>query len=1143
MKNLKIGLWCFVIVLAILPAAVYAQVSPPAGWGDFQMGLVNDNSNIINVRMKKALAETVKLHYRYAYVNNGVDPNTNALSWLFNQWGTDYSKNSAEMGLRPGYVIYMLQEEGGATALKNNILNATFMRNYFTSIRIVAEKSNGYKSIFVIEPDTWGYFLQDALQQGTQSDPRLISANVNNLGAGYEYLSDLPNTLSGVALATIRTIRRYAPDAYCGLLMSFWSVNANGATGPPVADGAKGMVYWNQSDVDYSAKRNADFAIQLLGSSGDRGDFIGVEKNGWSAGNWLVKQNRNDYYWNDTQNGKWISWSKTLRQNINLPLLGWQISIGHMGLPNTVNRYEDTFMPYFFTHVQDFINAGFIGFLAGKGLADCTDFTNLSGNELESNGSAGDDGWFFEKLKSFDAGRPYLGVSVGPTVSIASPVSNATFSSGSTITIAANATGGTGCSASKVEFFRGTTKLGEDITSPFSFAWTGVPSGTYALTARVTNSCGATVTSSAVNITVGSNANPTTSITSPSNNATFTAPASVTINANASDTDGTIAKVEFFQGTTSLGVDTSSPYSAVWSSVGAGSYALTAKATDNGGAITTSSTVNITVSGTPVLPSPWQSSDIGSVTPAGSATYSSGTFTVKGAGADIWDVADAFQYVYQPVNGNVEIIARVASLTNTNAWAKAGVMVRETLAANSKHAFAAATPSNGVALQSRSTTGGTSANVGAASTIPVWLKLNRSGNVFTASRSADGVTWTTTGSVTISMTTSVYVGLAVTSHANGTLTTAAFSNVTVTGANALPVASITSPANNATFTAPASVTINATASDSDGTVSKVDFYNGSTLLGSDASSPYSFTWSNVGAGSYALTVKATDNTNATGASSAVVNITVSGTPNVNPTASITSPANNATFTAPASITINANASDSDGTINRVEFYNGATLLGTDTSSPYSFSWTNVAAGSYGLIAKAIDNAGGIGNSSTVNITVSGGGGCTDPQYVENGGYVAGSKVKNVGNSYECRPYPNSGWCNGAAWAYAPGTGTYWADAWVLKGTCTSGRSRTEDYNESPSENKVFTDADGLAMYPNPGKPNTNNFITLNFEKTPAHVKIKLQNVNGVEALDNQYSSIRNNTLTIKLPLLSQGLYIVLIQTENKRWTRKYQVKE
>src|SRR5436190_3246745 len=137
--------------------------------------------------------------------------------------------------------------------------------------------------------------------------------------------------------------------------------------------------------------------------------------------------------------------------------------------------------------------------------------------------------------------------------------------------------------------------------------------------------------------------------------------------------------------------------------------------------------------------------------------------------------------------------------------------------------------------------------------------MNRTGNTLTASSSSNGTTWTTIGSVTISMTAGVYVGMALTSHVNGTLATADFSNVSVTGVNANPTATITSPANNATFTAPASVTINATASDTDGTISKVDFYNGATLLGTDNTSPYSFSWTSVAAGTYALTAKATDN--------------------------------------------------------------------------------------------------------------------------------------------------------------------------------------------------------------------------------------------------------------------------------------------
>ena len=102
------------------------------------------------------------------------------------------------------------------------------------------------------------------------------------------------------------------------------------------------------------------------------------------------------------------------------------------------------------------------------------------------------------------------------------------------------------------------------------------------------------------------------------------------------------------------------------------------------------------------------------------------------------------------------------------------------------------------------------------------------------------------------------------------------------------------------------------------------------------------------------------------------NITIIGgtAENLPPTASITSPANNATFTAPASITINANAADSDGSVAKVEFYNGTTKLGEDATSGYSFSWTGVQAGTYNLTVKSIDNVGAVTTSSVVTVVVS-----------------------------------------------------------------------------------------------------------------------------------------------------------------------------
>lgn len=191
--------------------------------------------------------------------------------------------------------------------------------------------------------------------------------------------------------------------------------------------------------------------------------------------------------------------------------------------------------------------------------------------------------------------------------------------------------------------------------------------------------------------------------------------------------------------------------------------------------------------------------------------------------------------------------------------------------------------------------------------------------------------------------------------------------LTVVPANQPPTASITAPPNNATFVAPATININANAADPDGTIQSVEFFNGTTLLGTSTTAPYTFAWTNVAAGTYALTVRATDNLNAQ-TTSAAVSVTVNA-PNQPPAVSVTAPANNATFIAPAAINITANASDPDGTIQRVEFLNGATLLGTSTTAPYSFNWTNVAVGTYAVTARAFDNAGASTTSAIVNVII------------------------------------------------------------------------------------------------------------------------------------------------------------------------------
>jgi hypothetical protein len=179
------------------------------------------------------------------------------------------------------------------------------------------------------------------------------------------------------------------------------------------------------------------------------------------------------------------------------------------------------------------------------------------------------------------------------------------------------------------------------------------------------------------------------------------------------------------------------------------------------------------------LPSPWVDLDIGSVGVAGSTQHANGTFTVNASGADIWGTADAFHYVYQPWNGDGSLVARVGSVSNTHNWAKAGVMFRATLDASSAHAFMLVSAANGVAFQRRASAGATSVTTTVTGvTPPRWVRLDRNGSTFTAYYSNDGTSWTTVGSDSIALPSSLFVGLAVTSHNNAALTTATFDAVT-----------------------------------------------------------------------------------------------------------------------------------------------------------------------------------------------------------------------------------------------------------------------------------------------------------------------------------------------------------------------------
>jgi phosphatidylserine/phosphatidylglycerophosphate/cardiolipin synthase-like enzyme/regulation of enolase protein 1 (concanavalin A-like superfamily) len=183
------------------------------------------------------------------------------------------------------------------------------------------------------------------------------------------------------------------------------------------------------------------------------------------------------------------------------------------------------------------------------------------------------------------------------------------------------------------------------------------------------------------------------------------------------------------------------------------------------------------------LPAGWSNVDIGAVGVAGSAAYATDTqtFTIKGAGADVWGTADALQYAYQQLTGDGTITARVGSITGSAPWVKAGVMMRASLNANSAQAFMLVSHAKGLAFQRRVTTGGISTSTaGAAAAAPYWVRLQRAGSVITASQSPDGQAWNMVATETITIGATIYVGLGVSSHTTSATATAAFDNVTIT---------------------------------------------------------------------------------------------------------------------------------------------------------------------------------------------------------------------------------------------------------------------------------------------------------------------------------------------------------------------------
>ncbi|PTX41599.1 putative secreted protein (Por secretion system target), partial [Christiangramia gaetbulicola] len=562
-----------------------------------------------------------------------------------------------------------------------------------------------------------------------------------------------------------------------------------------------------------------------------------------------------------------------------------------------------------------------------------------------------------------------------PTVAITTPLNNEVFTSPADIAITADATDPDG-NVNSVEFFEGTNSLGidSDGTDGWSVTWNGVTTGSYALTAVATDNDLETTTSESINITVEApNQLPAVAITSPLNNEVFTSPTDIVITADATDPDGTVTSVEFFEGTNSLGIDTDGTdgWNVTWNGVTTGSYALTAVATDNDLETITSEIINITVEAPNQLPTVAITSPLNSevftspadITITADATDPDGTVTsveffegTNSLGIDT-DGTDGWSVTWNGVTTGSYALTAVARDN------EAGTGTSNIITINVQQPLPSITnfiPSSGPVGSIVLLNGFNLSGVSEVSFGPSIAEIISVSNTQLEVRVPPQ-----NGKLPKS------VKISVTSPAGQFTSTNKF---TVTAGsvpvNNSPVVSFITPAENTGFDAPATIDMLVNASDSDGFVTKVEFFNGNSKLGEDVSSPYEFSWTNVPSGSYSLRAIATDDKGSTG-NSGPVNIQVSEPGgNQSPVVSITSPSNNASFTALANINITANASDPDGSITQVEFFNGSSSLGIDSTSPYSVSWNNVTAGTYLLTAIATDNLGLVTTSNVVTVNVS-----------------------------------------------------------------------------------------------------------------------------------------------------------------------------
>ncbi len=474
----------------------------------------------------------------------------------------------------------------------------------------------------------------------------------------------------------------------------------------------------------------------------------------------------------------------------------------------------------------------------------------------------------------------------------------------------------------------------------------------------------------------------TVSITSPNNdNYRFREPATINITAKATNSNGTITKVEFYNGSDLLSADYSSPYSYKWENVPVGNYALTAKAADNSGIVTTSAIVYTTVV-------PNDPPVVTMTNPLDGSIYKKGDNIQLQMRAENHYLTLKYLQFYD----EVPLAADGPTLLQTydveqGDHSDYSFSYNTHLSAGPHKLIAKATDVFGVT---------------ASDTVDITVILNPADVRIASPFNNDTFGAPATIVISAVATDSLYKGNTISKMefyndttllyadsaapftyiwknvpaGNFLLTAKAIysSGITFTSPivhiSVVPsktTLSLTIPGNILKYTGPARIKLNAAVTNVSGTIKKVQFYNGTNLLHTETLFPYGFLWIDVPIGSYTLTAKAYDNQDQIITSNAIDVAVVEE--NVPPVVSIVSPVNDTTYTGPATIHLIAKAKDPNDKISKVEFYSGSTLLRTEHYYPYTYWWTNVQPGTYTITAVAYDDKGLSTTSAAITVTV------------------------------------------------------------------------------------------------------------------------------------------------------------------------------